>query len=132
MNNGPYDNSSIAERTASDTPLTPAAAPTDTGQDHRAVLVTSPVSPSTLLNRELGEHFRTRWGEIQARFVDEPRTAVQQADALVTEVIDQITQMFDHEHSTLESQWNQGSEVSTEDLRQALQHYHSFFNRLVV
>jgi hypothetical protein len=32
----------------------------------------------------------------------------------------------------LESQWNQGSDVSTEDLRKALQHYRSFFNRLVV
>jgi len=29
-------------------------------------------------------------------------------------------------------QWKQGDDVSTEDLRQALQHYRSFFNRLVV
>jgi hypothetical protein len=32
----------------------------------------------------------------------------------------------------LEGQWNQGNDVSTEDLRKALQRYRSFFNRLVV
>jgi hypothetical protein len=64
--------------------------------------------------------------------VDEPRSAVQQVDALVSEVIGQITQMFANEHSSLEAQWNQGNDVSTEDLRVALQRYRSFFNRLVV
>jgi len=85
-----------------------------------------------LLEREESEHFRTRWNEIQGKFVDEPRSAVQQADGLVTEVIEKITQMFVNEHGSLESQWNQGNDVTTEDLRQALQHYRSFFNRLVV
>lgn len=89
-------------------------------------------SSTALLNREESEHFRTRWNEIQGKFVDEPRTAVQQADALVSEVIEQITQMFATEHGSLESQWNQGKDVSTEDLRKALQHYRTFFNRLVV
>lgn len=85
-----------------------------------------------LLDREVTENFRTRWNEIQGQFVDEPRSAVQQADALVSGVMDQITQMFAKEHSSLESQWNQGNDVSTEDLRKALQRYRSFFNRLVV
>ena len=85
-----------------------------------------------LLEREESEHFRTRWNEIQGRFVDEPRSAVQQADALVSEVVEKITQMFASEHNSLESQWNQGNDVTTEDLRKALQHYRAFFNRLVV
>ena len=97
----------------------------------------APVVPITgslaaLLNREDSEHFRTRWNEIQGQFVDEPRTAVQQADALVSEVVVKITEMFDSEHGSLEGQWNQGNDVSTEDLRKALQHYRSFFNRLVI
>jgi hypothetical protein len=50
----------------------------------------------------------------------------------VSEVVEKITQMFTNEHSSLESQWKQGNDVSTEDLRKALQHYRSFFNRLVV
>jgi predicted NAD-dependent protein-ADP-ribosyltransferase YbiA (DUF1768 family) len=89
-------------------------------------------SPAALLNRKDSEHLRTRWNEIQGKFVDEPRSSVQQADALVSEVVEKITQMFASEHSSLESQWNQGIDVSTEDLRKALQHYRSFFNRLVV
>jgi hypothetical protein len=89
-------------------------------------------SSTALINREESEDFRTRWNEIQGKFVDEPRTAVQQADALVSEVIEQITQTFTTEHSSLESQWNQGKDVSTEDLRKALQRYRTFFNRLVV
>jgi hypothetical protein len=89
-------------------------------------------SSASLLNREESEHFRTRWNEIQRKFVDEPRSAVEQADALVTEVIELITQMFANEHRSLEGQWNHGNEVSTEDLRMTLQRYHSFFNSLVV
>jgi hypothetical protein len=85
-----------------------------------------------LLSHEDSEHLRTHWNEIQGRFVDEPRAAVQQADTLVAEVIDKITEMFANEHGSLEGQWKQGDDVSTEDLRQALQHYRSFFNRLVV
>ena len=99
---------------------------------HEAPVATAAGASAALLNREESGHFRTRWSEIQGMFVDEPRGAVQQADALVTEVIEQITRMFTSEHSTLEGQWKQGSEVSTEDLRKALQHYRSFFNRLVV
>jgi hypothetical protein len=99
---------------------------------HEAPVVTNVTSSASLLNREESELFRTRWNEIQGKFVDEPRAAVQLADGLVSEVVEKITQMFANEHSSLESQWKQGNDVSTEDLRKALQHYRSFFNRLVV
>jgi hypothetical protein len=99
---------------------------------HKAPSDTNVGSLAALLDREVSEHFRTRWNEIQGRFVDEPRSAVQQADALVSEVVEKITQMFANEHGSLEGQWKQGNDVSTEDLRKALQHYRSFFNRLVV
>ncbi|MBN1136158.1 MAG: hypothetical protein JXM73_06215 [Anaerolineae bacterium] len=99
---------------------------------HEAPIGTNAGPSTDLLRREESEHFRTRWNEIQSKFVDEPRSAVQQADALVSEVVEQMTQMFANERSSLESQWNQGDDVSTEDLRKALQRYRSFFNRLVV
>ena len=110
----------------------PYEAPMGETITHEAPIGTHAGSSAALLNREESEHFRTRWNEIQGNFVDEPRSAVQQADALVSEVIEQITQMFANEHSSLEGQWNQGNDVSTEDLRKALQRYRSFFNRLVV
>ena len=88
-------------------------------------------SVTALLNPDESEHFRTLWNEIQGRFVDEPRSSVQHADTLVSEVIGVITQQFANEQSSLERQWNEGKDASTEDLRQALQQYRSFFNRLV-
>lgn len=93
---------------------------------------TNVASLTALLSPEESGNLRTRWNDIQGKFVDEPRSAVQQADVLVSEVVEKITQMFASEHSKLEAQWNQGSDVSTEDLRKALQRYRSFFNRLVV
>ena len=99
---------------------------------HETPIGTNAGSPASLLNREESEQFRTRWNEIQGKFVDEPRSAVEQADELVTEVIEFITEMFNNEHRSLEAQWNKGNDVSTEDLRKALQGYRSFFNRLVV
>jgi hypothetical protein len=110
----------------------PYQAPVGETITHEAPIVMSATPPAALLSHEESEHFRSRWNEIQGKFVDEPRSAVQEADALVSEVVEQITQMFAKEHSSLEGQWKQGEEVSTEDLRKALQHYRSFFNRLVV
>lgn len=84
-----------------------------------------------LFSAEDSRRFRTAWIELQGKFVDEPRSAVQQADELVSGVIKQLIQTFTHEHTSLDSKWNQCNNVSTEDLRQALLRYHSFFNRLV-
>jgi hypothetical protein len=75
--------------------------------------------------------FNTRWTDIQAGFVDEPRRAVQQADALVADVIQRITNTFSNERAQLEGQWDRGDNVSTEELRQSLQRYRSFFSRLL-
>jgi hypothetical protein len=38
---------------------------------------------------------------------------------------------FSRERESLEGQWSRGEEVSTEDLRVALQRYRSFFRRLL-
>jgi hypothetical protein len=75
--------------------------------------------------------FQSRWEECQRRFVDEPRTSVQQADELVADVIRELANVFAEERSRLEEQWARGDEVSTEDLRLALQRYRSFFQRLL-
>jgi hypothetical protein len=75
--------------------------------------------------------FNARWSEIQASFVDEPRRAVEQADALVSDVITRIGDSFGTQRNQLEAQWDGGGDVSTEDLRQTLQRYRSFFSRLL-
>jgi hypothetical protein len=84
-----------------------------------------------LFSTEETRDFRSRWNAIQVGFVDEPRQAVQQADNLVAAAIQRLAQVFAEEKSKLESQFKQGDNVSTEDLRLALQHYRSFFSRLL-
>jgi hypothetical protein len=76
-------------------------------------------------------NFRARWDQVQTSFVDEPRQAVEQADSLVANVVKRIAEQFSAERATLEGQWAQGDNVSTEDLRQALRRYRSFFDRLL-
>ena len=75
--------------------------------------------------------FIARWNEIQTTFVDEPRTAVEQADTLVAEVVRELARVFAEERSRLEGAWSRGTDVSTEDLRQALQRYRDFFHTLL-
>jgi len=75
--------------------------------------------------------FHKRWTDIQTAFVDEPRQAVERADELVAEVIKRLADSFARERSQLEGQWGRGDNVSTEDLRVALQRYRAFFDRLL-
>lgn len=75
--------------------------------------------------------YRTQWEAIQAGFVDEPRAAVEQADALVAQVMKRLAESFASERSNLEQQWDKGGQLTTEDLRVALKRYRSFFERLL-
>jgi len=75
--------------------------------------------------------YRQRWMSIQTQFIDSPRDTVSDADGLVAEVIQSLATRFADQRSNLEGQWQNGSEASTEDLRQAMQHYRSFFERLL-
>lgn len=77
------------------------------------------------------EDFRGRWEQVQTRFVDEPRRAVEDADALVAEAMRQVAETFASERSKLEEQWDRAGEVDTEALRVTLQRYRSFFDRLL-
>jgi hypothetical protein len=77
------------------------------------------------------EQLRTRWESIQSSFVDEPLQAVEQADALVTDVIKQLTRTFQETRDALEAQLGEADDVSTEDLRVGLQRYRTFFERLL-
>jgi hypothetical protein len=76
-------------------------------------------------------NFRRSWSDIQAAFVDEPRRAVEDADHLVASLMKKLAEGFAEEREGLEKQWDRGDNISTEDLRLALQRYRSFFDRLL-
>ena len=84
-----------------------------------------------LLGEDEGAELGSRWESIQVTFVDDPRRAVEEADGLVAHVMQQLAEGFARERETLEGQWTRGEDVSTEDLRVALQRYRSFFQRLL-
>ena len=103
----------------------PAAPPSEArrGED--------PQHRTPLLPQQALDDLRRRWTDIQARFVDEPRRAVEQADTLVAELMKRLAETFTSERSGLEGQWGRNKEVDTEELRVALQRYRSFFDRLL-
>jgi hypothetical protein len=87
--------------------------------------------PTPLFPDSEAGDFRRRWMEVQTGFVDEPRRAVQQADELVAGVMKLLAETFAREREGLEHQWDRGENVTTEDLRIAMQRYRSFFDRLL-
>jgi len=92
---------------------------------------TYPVERASLFGSKVADEFQARWNEIQVGFVDDPRASVERADNLVSEVTRCLTESFVAGRRRLESEWEKGSDSSTESLREALQHYHSFFDRLL-
>ena len=110
-------------RTEQPTPTEQGAARSDLGAGDQA--------HAPLLEDHEMQSILVRWKDIQAEFVDEPRKAVQDADALVAELMQRLAQMFASEREQLESRWAGGDDVSTEDLRHGLRRYRSFFERLL-
>lgn len=86
---------------------------------------------SPLFEEAQRQQFESAWETIQTGFVDEPRRAVERADTLVADLMQRLAASFAQERGQLEAQWDRGDDVSTEDLRIALQRYRSFFGRLL-
>jgi hypothetical protein len=124
-NNQPVDRPAGTKRPIADREVARGAVqakPADAAPDNQQAALFEP----NALNQ-----FNARWSNVQTSFVDEPRRAVQEADALVSDVIKRIADTFGNERAALERQWDRGDNVSTEDLRVALQRYRSFFSRLL-
>ncbi len=77
------------------------------------------------------DELRSHWTSIQAQFVDQPCTAIEQADALVADAIERIQKLFTDRQNQLRDRWMQRDDASTEELRLALQEYRSFLNNIL-
>ncbi len=97
----------------------------------RTAKASAPADATPLFPEDQLRDLQSKWNNIQTGFVDEPRTAVQDADALVASTMQQLAEAFSRERSKLEQQWGRGDSVSTEDLRVSFQRYRSFFRRML-
>jgi len=122
----------MSEEQVSTAELVDAAEEENLDRTQRATSNEVPESwQEVLLSGEEIDELQSRWNSIQIEFVDEPRNSVEQADALVAEAMEKITRMFSEKRATLDEQWVNHEDISTEDLRIALKRYRSFFNRLI-
>lgn len=102
------------------------------------------------LSAEQCARFGSSWGELQQRFVDDPRVAVGEADQLVKQVMNargypvgdyaQRVADLSVEHANVLNHYraaraivkaSERGEASTEDLRQAMVHYRALFTDLL-
>jgi hypothetical protein len=85
---------------------------------------------TTLIEPERAEGYNGRWNELKSEFVDDPRASVRGANQLVGEVLDELEELFRRQRADLEHGLD-SEQTTTEDLRQALGRYRSFFDRLL-
>ena len=102
------------------------------------------------LPAEDAERFSASWRTVQAHFVDDPRSAVVDADRLISEVMrargypvedpDRRLDDLSVEHAQVVNHYRDANaimarhergEASTEDLRQAMVHFRALFDELV-
>jgi hypothetical protein len=84
-----------------------------------------PESPAASATASLS----TRWHEIQAMFVDDPRSCVELAAGLIDDSIQTLVASVKEQQDSLLAAW-QGENAGTEELRAAVQQYRAFGNRL--
>jgi hypothetical protein len=118
------DERTATDRSLRDSDVGPSRAGEEGGAGARTV-------DDDLLRADAATAYTSRWEQIQIAFVDDPRTAVEQADALVQDLVGEITRGFARQREALEAAWGEGDDASTEDLRLTLQAYRSFFGRLL-
>lgn len=100
------------------------------------------------LSDESRTRYREQWRDVQAQFVDSPGAAVTAGDALIQAVMlergypvddfDQRAADLSVDHPQVVEHYREGhrlaqlgDDASTEDMRQAMQHYRSLFDELV-
>jgi hypothetical protein len=112
--------------------------------ERRDKLDITPLSPGAR------ERYATEWERVQARFVDDPEGAVREADALIQSVMsergypmddfDQRAADISVDHPQVVENYREGNRLAranalgdgtTEDLRQAMQHYRALFDDLL-
>ena len=112
--------------------------PAEAGEAVARERVDAPVTPGQLtpahfFSDDDSRLFRQRWTQVQSGFIDRPQETVEQADALLGDVLERLSRGLADERSELAARWRGGADrkADTEDLRLAVQGYRSLLERLV-
>jgi hypothetical protein len=71
---------------------------------------------------------RSQWSKLPTVFLDGPLGTLEDADKRITAVMQRLAEGFANDRSSLEKQLGRGDQLSTEDLRVALNRYRMFFD----
>jgi len=89
----------------------------------------APAAAAASASQPPGEAGGDPWPDIQARFVDDPRAAVEQAAEVTTGALTALTAAARNREQSLRGGW-QARDAGTEDLRTALRDYRELAQRL--
>ena len=113
------------------TPLEQSRPPKDADAEARVGVETRAPEHDALFPSDEVDRYRADWQLVQATFVDDPKSAMHQADELVSRTIARLSDVFGEERRKLQPGSAEDGNVSTEDLRLGLQRYRAFFDRLL-
>jgi hypothetical protein len=82
--------------------------------------------PATPTQPVSADELARRWEAVVAGFVDDPKHAVEEADRLLGEVVQRLTD----DRARMRAQWSGPGEASTEELRVVLQRYRDMIQGL--
>ena len=136
------DNDLSTESDADATHAAAGTAPDGTGPTAEAATEATPTAAVTtpggsgttngahLVPDDAVMDFRSRWQEIQQGFVDDPWSAVKDADGLVGDVLEKLAAILEEQRRRLAGQWSDG-EPDTEQLRLTLRQYRDLLDHLL-
>ena len=85
---------------------------------------------TTLIEPERAESYNSRWNELKSNSSTIPAVPLRARTCWSAEVLDELEELFRSQRADLEHGLD-SDQTSTEDLRQALARYRSFFDRLL-
>ncbi|MEU4622843.1 hypothetical protein AB0G04_23085 [Actinoplanes sp. NPDC023801] len=110
-------------RSARRAAATEEMAPADTAAEE-------PMIGRTVWDEDAARHFRAAWHEVKAEFVDDPVTALTRAHDLLTDAVNELTEVLLAERDELDPL--RGTDTpDTESMRMAMRGYREFLERIL-
>ncbi|GAA4961206.1 hypothetical protein [Actinoplanes utahensis] len=88
------------------------------------------VTGRTIWDEDAARHFRAAWHEVKAEFVDDPERALTRAHDLLTDAVNELTEVLLAERDELDPLRGNGT-PDTESMRMAMRGYREFLDRIL-